>query len=157
MKRIPLIIFGAGKVGRALVKQLGEAAQQHAERDGVAFSIVGWCDIDGAAVDERGLSAAELQEIAAAKAAGAPFPKTEFAYQPDLAAIVDVAGADDCIVADVTASDATVPALELALRRGYGVATANKVPLVGPQAVFDTLTEQPRSFATRPRSARPCR
>ncbi len=140
MKRIPLIIFGAGKVGRALVNQLGEAAQQHAERDGVAFSIVAWCDIDGAAVDERGLSAAELQEIAAAKAAGAPFPKTEFAYQPDLAAIVDVAGADDCIVADVTASDATVPALELALRRGYGVATANKVPLVGPQAVFEMLT-----------------
>jgi len=140
MKRIPLIIFGAGKVGRALVSQLGEAAQQHADRDGLAFSIVAWCDIDGAAVDERGLSAAELQEIAAAKAAGAPFPKTEFAYQPDLAAIVDVAGADDCIVADVTASDGTVPALELALRRGYGVATANKVPLVGPQAVFDTLT-----------------
>ena len=109
MKRIPLIIFGAGKVGRALVKQLGEAAQQHAERDGLAFSIVAWCDIDGAAVDERGLSAAELQEIAAAKAAGAPFPKTEFAYQPDLAAIVDVAGADDCIVADVTASDAHCP------------------------------------------------
>jgi homoserine dehydrogenase len=140
MKRIPLIIFGAGKVGRALVSQLGEAAQQHAERDGVAFSIVAWCDIDGAAVDERGLNAAELQEIAAAKAAGTPFPKTDFAYQPDLAAIVDVAGADDCIVADVTASDATVPALELALRRGYGVAIANKVPLVGPQAVFDTLT-----------------
>ncbi len=140
MKRVPLIIFGAGKVGRALVKQLGEAAQQHAARDGVAFSVVAWCDIDGAAVDERGLSAAELQEIAAAKAAGAPFPKTEFAYQSDLAAIVDVAGADDCIVADVTASDATVLALELALRRGYGVATANKVPLVGPQAVFDTLT-----------------
>jgi homoserine dehydrogenase len=139
MKRIPLIIFGAGKVGRALVKQLAGAAGQHAERERLVFSIVAWCDIDGAAVDEQGLSAEELQEIAQAKAAGAPFPGTGAAYQPDLTAIVDVAGADDCIVADVTASDGTVPALELALRRGYGVATANKVPLVGPQAVFDTL------------------
>ena len=53
---------------------------------------------------------------------------------------MDIAGTDGCIVVDVTASDATAPALEFALRRGYGAATANKVPLVGPQAVFDALT-----------------
>jgi homoserine dehydrogenase len=140
MKRVPLIIFGAGKVGRALVRQIGEAAQFHAERHDITLPVVAWCDIDGAAVDEQGLSAAELQEIADAKAAGAGFPRVEAAYQPDLTAIVDIAGADGCIVADVTASDATTPALEFALRRGYGAATANKVPLVGPQAVFDALT-----------------
>jgi homoserine dehydrogenase len=140
MKRVPLIIFGAGKVGRALVRQIGEAAQFHAERHDVVLPIVAWCDIDGAAVDEQGLSAAELQEIADAKSAGAGFPRVEAAYQPDLTAIVDIAGTDGCIVADVTASDATTLALEFALRRGYGAATANKVPLVGPQAVFDALT-----------------
>jgi homoserine dehydrogenase len=140
MKRVPLIIFGAGKVGRALVRQIGEAAQFHAERHNITLPVVAWCDIDGAAVDEQGLSAAELQEIADAKAAGAGFPRVEAAYQPDLAAIVDIAGTDGCIVVDVTASDATAPALEFALRRGYGAATANKVPLVGPQAVFDALT-----------------
>ena len=140
MKRISLIIFGAGKVGRTLVRQLSEAAQFHAERHDAVFPVVAWCDIDGAAVDEQGLSAVELQEIADAKAAGGGFPHTEAAYQPDLAAIVDIAGADGCIAVDVTASDATTPALEFALRRGYGAATANKVPLVGPQAIFDTLT-----------------
>jgi homoserine dehydrogenase len=139
MKRIPLIIFGAGKVGRTLVGQLNDAAQLHAERDGLTFPIVAWCDIDGAVVNERGLAAEELRAVAEAKAAGARFPQPEHAYQPDLAAIVDVAGVDGCIVVDVTASAATVPALELALRRGYGAATANKVPLVGPQVVFDTL------------------
>jgi homoserine dehydrogenase len=145
MNRIPLIIIGVGKVGRALVKQLTEAAQVHAERDGLAFPIIAWCDIDGAAVDEQGLSAADLGEIAAAKAAGAAFPNSVAGYQPDASAVIDVAGVDNCIVADVTASAATTPALELALRRGYGVATANKVPLVGPQAVFDSLTGS-RSF-----------
>jgi homoserine dehydrogenase len=144
LKRIPLIIFGAGKVGRALVGQLTDAARFHAERDGLTFAIVAWCDIDGAAVNERGLAAEELRAIADAKAAGARFPQAEGAYRPDLAAIVDVAGADGCIVADVTASDATVPALELALRRGYSAATANKVPLVGPQAVFDALAGNQR-------------
>jgi homoserine dehydrogenase len=145
LKRIPLIIFGAGKVGRALVGQLNEAAQLHAERDGLAFRVVAWCDADGAAVDEQGLSADDLQAIADAKAAGAAFPHAQPAYRPDLNAIVDVAGADDCVVADVTASDATVPALELALRRGYGAVIANKIPLIGPQAVFDALTGS-RSF-----------
>ena len=47
MKRIPLIIFGAGKVGRVLVGQLTAAAQYHAERDGLSFSVVAWCDSDG--------------------------------------------------------------------------------------------------------------
>ena len=144
MKRIPLIIFGAGKVGRALVGQLTEAAQLHAERDGLTFRIVAWCDADGAAVDEQGLSADDLRVIADAKAAGAAFPNSQPAYRPDLNAIVDVAGADGCIVADVTASDATVPALELALRLGYSVAIANKIPLIGPQAVFDVLTGSKR-------------
>ncbi len=145
VKRIPLIIFGAGKVGRALVDQLTAAAQYHAERDRLSFSVVAWCDSDGAAVDERGLSALDLQTIAAAKAAGAVFPNAQPGYQPDLDAIVDVAGADGCIVADVTASDATTSALALALRRGYGAVIANKIPLVGPQAMFDTLTGS-RSF-----------
>ena len=140
MKRIPLIIFGAGKVGRALVGQLTDAAQLHAERDGLAFRIIAWCDADGAAVDEKGLSADALQAIADAKSAGAAFPQAQPAYQPDLNAIVDVAGTDGCIVADVTASDATTSALALALRRGYGAVIANKIPLVGPQAMFDTLT-----------------
>ena len=58
----------------------------------------------------------------------------------DLPAIVDVAGADGCIVIDVTASNETVPALELALHRGYSVAIANKIPLIGPQATFENLT-----------------
>jgi len=140
MKRIPLIIFGAGHVGRALVKQLIEAAALHAERDGLALPIVAWCDRTGAAVDEDGLAPEALQAIVAAKAGGTPLARTEFGYrQDDLVAIVDVAGADGCIVADVTAGDATVPALELALRRGYGVVTANKVPLTLDQATFDRL------------------
>ncbi len=140
MKRIPLIIFGAGKVGRALVRQLLQATPLHASRDGLAFRIVAWCDRTGAVVDEKGLGPEALRAIGEAKATGAPLAETPLGYrQDDLSAIVDVAGKDGCIVADVTATDATVPALELALRRGYRAATANKVPLTGPQAVFDRL------------------
>lgn len=144
MKRVPLIIFGVGNVGRALVRQLTEASQLHAERDGLRFPIVAWCDSDGAAVDEDGLSVADLQAIADAKKAGEPFPLSQPSYEPDLSAIVEVAGSAGCIVADVTASPATVPALQFALRSCYRAATANKIPLVGPQAVFDDLAGSKR-------------
>jgi homoserine dehydrogenase len=145
MKSTPLIIFGAGKVGRALVRQLLEAAELHAERDGLAFPVTAWCDHDGAVVDEEGLAADVLAGLLAAKAAGTPFAETAHGSpQSDLRAMVDVAGTDGCIVVDVTASDAPTPALELALRRGYAAVTANKIPLAGPQAVFDLLTAEGR-------------
>jgi homoserine dehydrogenase len=138
VKRVPLLILGAGNVGRALVSQLLEAAPLHAGRDGLAFSVVAWCDSSGAVLDEAGLEPETLQTIATAKSAGRSFTEAPQGYrQGDLAAVVDVVGTDHCAVIDVTASDATVPALDLALRRGYGVVTANKVPLTGDQDRFD--------------------
>ena len=84
--------------------------------------------------------AGSAAQVAAAKHEGNSFVNTEYGSpQQDLPAIVDVAGQDGAIVVDVTASDATVPALELAIRRGYGAVTANKIPLTGPQAVFNSL------------------
>lgn len=140
MKRVPLIIFGAGRVGRALVKQLSDAAAQHARRDGLEFRIVAWCDRDGAVVDEDGLAPDVLQAVEAVMAGSQSWQDIGSFTDGDLSAIVDVAGAHDCIVIDVTASAETVPALEFAVRRGYSAAIANKIPLVGPQAVFDRLT-----------------
>jgi homoserine dehydrogenase len=141
VKRIPLIILGAGNVGRALVSQLLEAASLHARRDRLTFSVVAWCDRSGAVIDEDGLEPAVLRRISEAKAAGRSLAGFPQGYrQDDPAAIIDVAGTDRCVVVDVTASDATVPALELALSRGYGAVTANKVPLTGGQDRFDRWT-----------------
>lgn len=140
MKRMPLIIFGAGKVGRALVKQLTEAAPLHAQRDGLEFPIVAWCDREGAAVDEDGLAPDLLRAVGAVMAGERSWQEIGSLTDGDTRAIVDVAGIDGCIVVDVTASPETVPALEFAVRRGYSAAIANKIPLVGAQATFDYLT-----------------
>jgi homoserine dehydrogenase len=138
VKRVPLLILGAGNVGRALVSQLLDAAPLHSGRHGLAFSVVAWCDSSGAVLDEAGLSSETLQTLATAKSTGKSFAEAPQGYrQGELSAVVDVAGTDHCVVIDVTASDATVPALDLALRRGYGVVTANKVPLTGDQDRFD--------------------
>ena len=77
MKRIPLIILGAGNVGRALVRQLTEAAQIHAERDGLSFAVVAWCDRTGAVVDEAGLGSAALQAVEAAMVGGTSWKDSE--------------------------------------------------------------------------------
>ena len=121
MKRVPLIIFGAGKVGRALVRQLLEAAALHAERDGLTFRIVAWCDSDGALVDEKGLWPETLRAAMEAKQAGTPFARTEFG-SPQRGSHLQSSTSrarTARIVVDVTATDATVPALEFALGRGY--------------------------------------
>jgi homoserine dehydrogenase len=141
MKRVPLIVLGAGNVGRALVRQLLEAAPQHAWREGLAFAIVAWADSTGAVVDDAGIAVDRLAALDGAKTAGTPLADTAWgAAQDDLRAVVDVAGMAGSIVVDVTATDRTVPALELALQRGYGIVLANKLPLAGPQAVFGRLT-----------------
>lgn len=140
MRRVPLVILGAGKVGRALVRQMLEAAQVHQERDGLTLPVVAWCDRDGAVVDGEGLGPEMLRATESLKAKGVPLADTPAGYrQGDLKAIVDVAGTDGCIVVDVTASADTIPALELALKRGYGAVTANKVPLTVDQDTFDRL------------------
>jgi len=105
MKRVPLIIFGAGNVGRALVRQLLAASALHAVRDGLVFPVVAWCDRGGAVVDEDGISPEVLRAIDTAKNSGVPLLENpEGSPQDDLVAIVDVAGTDGCIVVDVTAS-----------------------------------------------------
>ncbi len=145
MKRVPLIIFGAGNVGRALVRQLVEAAAMHEERDGLQISVVAWCDREGAVVDTDGLGPETLRAAEMAKAQGTPLAETPVGYrQDDLTAIVDVAGTDGCIVVDVTAGAETIPALELALRLGYGAVTANKVPLTLAHSTFSRLVSTRR-------------
>src|SRR5512141_2786547 len=129
MRRVPLIILGAGKVARALVQQLIEAAPVHEERDGLQTVVVAWCDTSGGAVNLDGLGPETLRAIETTKQAGTPIAEAPVGYTHggDLEAIVDIAGTDRCIVVDVTTGPDTVPALDLALRRGYGAVTANKV------------------------------
>ncbi|RTZ90080.1 MAG: hypothetical protein DSY92_07600, partial [Planctomycetota bacterium] len=73
----------------------------------------------------------------AAKEQGKSLADTEFGdKQGSPAAIVDIAGRDATIVIDVTASDATTPALQRALQRGHQAVLANKKPLAGPFETF---------------------
>ncbi len=138
---MPLIVLGVGGVGRALLRQVIASRRLHMERFSVRLSIMALADSQGAVVEAKGLSDEVLQAIERLKAQGIPLAETPYGYYAsDARAIVDVAGRDQAIVVDCTAAEAVIPALEMALERGYGVVLANKKPLTGPSALFRRLT-----------------
>lgn len=150
MRDIPLILFGAGQVGRALVQMLQATRAQQA-RLGVALPVVALADSSGALVDERGLPDQVLDSALRLKARGGALTAHELgAPADDPADLVDVAGQADAVVVDTTAADPEMilPALLLARRRGYGIVLANKKPLTTDYTTFKTLTtptpERPR-------------
>ena len=136
-----MIQFGAGKVGRSLIEQVIANRVRRADMSGVRLEYVALADSDGAVVDSKGMDDATLRSVVKAKASGGRLKDLDAGYvQRDPAAIVDVAGTDQAIVIDVTATQATIPALLEALERGYKVVTANKLPLVQSFALFQALT-----------------
>ncbi|MFQ5856616.1 MAG: homoserine dehydrogenase [Anaerolineae bacterium] len=146
MRRIPLIQFGVGNVGRSLIEQVIATRGRHAELLGLRLEYVALADSDGAVVNNDGLDDAALNEAIEVKAGGGRLNDLDAGYvQRDPAAIVDVAGADQAIVIDVTATQVTIPALLGALERGYRVVTANKLPLSESFALFQTLTADRRT------------
>ncbi|RME83318.1 MAG: homoserine dehydrogenase [Caldilineae bacterium] len=141
MLTIPLIQIGFGGVGRAVVERVLDARDEFEWRMGLEFEYVALCDSAGAVIDQNGLSPGTLRRLLEHKRQGRSLAESEVGYRHEgLLDIVDLAGSPEAIVIDVTASDDTVPALQLALDRGYAVVLANKKPLAGPIEVFREFT-----------------
>lgn len=142
---VPVILLGVGNVGRALVRQIIDLRALHAERLRVRYDLVAVADSDGAIFQPAGFSDPALEHLLRYKAEGGKFREHELGYdQGDLVGLVDVAGDDGAIVVDLSASAATIPALESALDRGYGAVTANKLPLAADLATWQRLTDHRR-------------
>lgn len=141
MRSVPVILFGSGGVGRALVRQIVERRRFHAATYGLHLQFQAVCDSDGAVIDDAGLSDTQLSELIQYKEKGGKLANHPLGgQQHDPAAIVDIAGRADAVVVDCTASVETVPALLWALERGYRIVMANKKPLTVEQEVYDRLT-----------------
>lgn len=142
MRDLPVILFGVGGVGRALLRQIVEQRTFHALQYGLRLELAAVCDSDGAIVEPNGGIDDELiREIIAAKEAGQRLANHPAGgIQNDLAGIVDIAGQSGTVVVDCTATEATVPALLFARDQQYKIVLANKKPLTIDQEVYDRLT-----------------
>lgn len=150
-----LTLLGFGQIGRALAEQLA-AQQKHLRQQlGVAIEVVAIADRSGVRVEEHGFEPAELQRIAAQKAAGERLfagrsPLTLQQLQQTLREELWLLPSHRPILVDLT-SEETAPLLQEALEHGFHVVLANKKPLAGPQVELDRLlaTARERGLSLR--------
>ena len=142
MYNLPVILFGVGGVGRALLRQIVEQRTFHALQYGLTLELLAVCDSDGAVIEPSdGLDDELIHEIIAAKAAGQRLAQHPAGgIQKDLVGIVDIAGRAGTVVVDCTATADTVPALLFARDQRYKIVLANKKPLTIDQEVYNRLT-----------------
>lgn len=145
MKKIPLILFGIGGVGRALVRQIVASRQTVAQRNQLQFNIVAVADSRQWLLAPAGFSDEALLALEAAKGAGQGLgaDAADYASAVDLIHAVHSAGVGQAIVVDVTAVAGMEHALNAALEAGDGVVLANKKALAGPWATAKRYFDNP--------------
>lgn len=142
---VPLIQFGFGNVGRAVVERVLRTRDLFEWRYGLHLSYRALCDSRGAIIEMDGIRYGDLQRALAAKAAGESLGEFPLGYlHQGLLDIVDIAASEEAIVIDVTATDETVPALLKALSLGCRLVLANKKPLTQRYETFRRLSADGR-------------
>jgi homoserine dehydrogenase len=131
MKQIPVILFGVGGVGQALIRQIMGTRERIAARAGIRFDLVAAADSQSWQWHPAGLDDGALQSILARKRGSAPL-EGDYPGPNEVVTAALQAGLERGLVVDVTAAAGMEPVLAAALDAGYGVVLANKKPLAGP-------------------------
>lgn len=130
-KRIPVILYGVGGVGRALLRQILNGRNIINDRNQIDFNIVALADSRNWQSDLDGLTDEQLQAILHAKEEGQPWGEDR-PSNLEMLNLLQAVGLPKALVVDVTAQGGMEPVIDQALSYGYGVALANKKPLAGP-------------------------
>lgn len=143
MKQIPVILFGGGGVGRALLKQILKSRESVAERNRLHFNLVGIVDSRSWSWDPGGLDDQGLQTVITRKR-GAPVGDEARPEDDVILKQATAAGLENTLLVDLTAAEGMEPLLQEALAIGYGVVLANKKPLTGPWSEAQHFYGNPR-------------
>lgn len=142
MNEVPVILFGAGGVGRALLRQIVAGRQVAANRIQSRFDVIAVLDSKGWIWQPTGLNDEQLERVVADKAAGESLggdrPPNE-----DVLSLLAGAGLGEAVIVDVTAADGMEPVIDRALEDGCAVVLANKKPLAGPWDVARRYFNRP--------------
>ncbi len=142
MTSLPLVIMGLGSVGRALTAQIVQQRSHIRDSYHVDLPVCAVSDSTGLiGTRQPGLTDTELLQICARKEEGLPLAQMEGGRRWTAPTdVVREAAGPGSVVVDCTASDATVPALLLALEEAHGIVLANKKPLTQSGALYQQLT-----------------
>ncbi|HEV8242319.1 MAG TPA: bifunctional aspartate kinase/homoserine dehydrogenase I [Thermoanaerobaculia bacterium] len=143
-----LTLLGFGQIGRALAEQLVAQQKHLRQRLGVEIEVTAIADRSGVRVEEHGIDAGALRDLAAKKAAGGRLfaDRSPLSLQELQQALRDelwLLPSHRPILVDLT-SEETAPLLQEALEEGFHVVLANKKPLAGPQLAFEELLDTAR-------------
>ncbi|MFZ0547366.1 MAG: hypothetical protein WAM60_18110 [Candidatus Promineifilaceae bacterium] len=130
-KHIPVILYGVGGVGRALLRQILNGRSITADRNQLHFDIVALTDSRNWQSDLDGLKDEQIQTILNAKEQGQQWGEDR-PSNLEILNLLQAVGLPSALVVDVTAQDGMEPVIDQALAYGYGVVLANKKPLAGP-------------------------
>ncbi len=142
MRRIPVIIFGAGGVGRALMRQIMTSREVVAGRNQCRFDVAAVLDSKGWMWQPAGLSDEQLERIVTLKSSGEALAGQR-PENIDVLAQFSSAGLGDGLIVDVTAAEGMEPIIDRALEGGCAVVLANKKPLCGPWEAARRFFGQP--------------
>lgn len=131
MQYVPLVIFGAGGVGSALVRQIVAGRDNQLKRNAMRLDILALVDSRSWQWAPTGLTDAQLEQALADKGAGRPIGRDR-PGDLELLQQVEAAWVAGGIVVDVTAAAGMEPVLDYALDHRFAVVLANKKPLAGP-------------------------
>ena len=146
MKQIPVIVFGIGGVGQALLRQVVHGRARVAERNSCHFNIVAIADSKNWAWNTTGLNDEEVMQVVFNKQQGLRLAPTAESHSSPLAILDRAATAalNNVIVVDVTAVDGMEPVVDCALELGYSLVFANKKPFAGPWQTAQKYFNHPR-------------
>jgi homoserine dehydrogenase len=153
MKEVPVILFGVGGVGSALLRQIVNGRSHQATRNQCQFNIIALTDSKTMLWHSNGLSDDHLLAAAADKAQGLCIDPAHHAQAPtsrvrpseaEIVQKVMEANLGPAIFVDVTAADGLEPVLMQALDQGHSVVLANKKPLAGPWQTAAPFYNHPR-------------
>ncbi len=141
MKKISVVVFGVGGVGRSLLEQIVIGRDNVAARANIRFCVTTIVDSAGALSNKDEFDDAALLEIVARKRSGQSISNEAI----ELAATLESLSGNGSpgIVVDVTAASGMEAVVRTALKNQWGVALANKKPLAG-------AWEQCRDFFSNP-------
>lgn len=152
MKRVSVIIFGLGGVGRALLRQLIDGRSRTAERVQCRFDVVALADSKSWVWEVDGLEDERLLKVLQAKTQADRIDASrqnagDSRNRPtnlEILARVRDTGIERAIVVDVTAAEGMEPLFDHALESGYCLALANKKALAAPWATARRFFGRPR-------------
>ena len=138
-----IILVGFGTVGKGVTTIIGRRYTENAKAYGFNPKIVAIADIDGAVIDQRGLSAQKLEEI---KQRGYPISADPDFGHPGMPALDVIESVEAEVVVEVTPvniknAEPALSHITKAFKTGKHVVTTNKGPLALAMPALTELAE----------------